>query len=107
MSASREDLDAAVRRAHRLCGAAILQAMAETDTSFAQIAETLGVGEGHVSEWLMQFAEGSMPSGSDGLRIVSHFMTSMGARIDVRFFAYAFDANVEARRIAKQEEQPA
>lgn len=97
---NREELDRAARRAHRLCGAAILQAMAETDTSFAQMAERLGVGEGHVREWLMQYAEGLMPE-ADGLRVISLLMTSMGARVDVQFIARAFEANHEARQMAK------
>lgn len=98
----REDLERAVRRAHRLCGAAILQAMAETDTTFAQIAERLEVGEGHVREWLMQYAEGSMPE-ADGMRVISFLMTSMGTILDVRFIARAFEANHEARQLARTE----
>lgn len=73
--------------------------MAETDTSFAKIAERLEVSEGHVREWLMQYAEGAMPE-ADGMRVISFFMTSMGAIIDVRFIARAVEANHEARHLA-------
>lgn len=80
----REEFARSIRRAHRLCGAVILQAMAETDTSFAQIAERLEVSEEHVRAWLMQYADCSLEEEA-GLRIVSFILTAMECRLDIRF----------------------
>lgn len=80
----KEEFARSIRRAHRLCGAVILQAMAETDTSFEQIAERMGVSEEHVRGWLMQYADCSLEEES-GLRIVSFILTTMDCRLDIRF----------------------
>lgn len=93
----REELARSIRRAHRLCGAVILQAMAETDTSFAQIAERLEVSEGHVREWLMQYADCSIEEEA-GLRIVSFVLTAMDCRLDIRFEKIPKEVDVPEER---------
>lgn len=98
----REELDRSHRRIQRLCGAAILQAMGETDTSFTQIAERLEVSEEHVREWLMGYADCTIDAESPerGLRIVSFIMSTMDCLIDLRIIESP--AKKDASNVAKE-----
>lgn len=80
-----DHLDRAIRRAQRLCGALMLRVMAETDTSFEQIATRLGVGNGHVREWLMRLADGTIDTDDPGtsLRVIGSVLAAMHCELQL------------------------
>lgn len=76
-------LRAAVRRLRRSAAAAIMGAMAETDTSFSLMAFRMGRREKTVRRWLMSLADGRRASPKDDLRTIADMATACGCRIDV------------------------
>lgn len=79
-----EKLAKARRRCQRLCGSVILHAMAETDTSFYQIGDRLGVDADRVKDWVMKYAECEIEDGVS-LNVVSAILYTMNCELDIRY----------------------
>ena len=76
-----------VRRIYRTCGMAIVDAMAITDTSFAEIAARLEVGEDHVRQWVLSFIEGTLDEREfNGIRILSNILLTMGMGLHFQLY---------------------
>lgn len=58
-------------------------AMAETDTSFAEMALRLGRREKIVRRWLMRLADGRSANSKDDLKILADMATACGCRIEI------------------------
>lgn len=72
----REELDRAVRTLCRNVAAALIQGMAETDTSFAMIAVKLGVTEKTVRGWIDDLMDGI--EGKTTMRVIAEMCWAMG-----------------------------
>lgn len=73
----RELLRKARRKLCRRVGAAIVERMAETDTSFTVMAARLGRREKQVRGWLMRLLDGR----SVKLNVIADMCTSMGCEL--------------------------
>jgi len=77
---SEEDRAASHRRLCRHIAAAVVQCMADTDMSFAEIAERIGSTAGAVKRKIDRLIAGR----SISFRDVSDFATAMGASVRIR-----------------------
>jgi hypothetical protein len=77
---SREILDAAVRRLCRSMASAIVQAMADTDTSLTAIAFRIRQKESTVRDWLQKLIDGECSGPT--LHNISDILLAMGCELD-------------------------
>lgn len=78
----REELDRARRKMCRRIAAALVGAMAETDTGFDTIAARLGRSEASCRAFLRSMIDGTPPR--NGLDLMSDFAFAMGCEIEFR-----------------------
>ena len=76
---TQNDFEVAFRRMCRRFAAAIMRCMADTDTSYADIASRLGISEKKVRSWMDSLMDGD---GEVGLRHIADMCTALDAEVE-------------------------